>query len=249
MLALLTNPILYWGGSIVAILALAAREAVRCGLDPRAIYIAGLVSLAGALGGGWLYNTLISGPDLHAGGGFAAIGAFAGASLAGGLALRLMGAPALRHANAAVPAIALGYAIYRVGCFFNGCCHGTETTVPWSVLSYPGQGAYESQMAQGLIPAAAAHSLPVHPVQLYHAAFGLAGFFILLRMRHTDGHARLAAALVLYGASRIGLEFLRGEAHPIWGPFDINQLGAALMLLMGLALGHTQRHQARLDPT
>lgn len=249
MHALLTNPILYWGASIVVVLALSAREATQCGLDPRVIYMAGLLSLAGAVGGGLLYNWVISPAAAQPSWGTASIGAFAGAGLFASLMLKLMAAPTLPYANAATPAIALGYATYRIGCFVNGCCFGTESAVPWSVVSHPGQGAYEAQLAHGLIAATAAHSLPVHPTQLYHAAIGLLSFLVLLRMRRKQGHARLAAALGIYGASRVGIEFMRGDAHPTLGPFDANQFGAALMLVMGGVLWYTQRHQAVRPPS
>jgi phosphatidylglycerol:prolipoprotein diacylglycerol transferase len=32
------------------------------------------------------------------------------------------------------PAAALGHAVGRIGCFFNGCCYGKRTTLPWCIL-------------------------------------------------------------------------------------------------------------------
>ena len=59
---------------------------------------------------------------------------------------------ALLYADAFAPAVMVGAAIGRVGCFMEGCCHGVPTSVPWAVTFDPAHG-------------------PVHPTQLYDSTF------------------------------------------------------------------------------
>ncbi|MFA6088408.1 MAG: prolipoprotein diacylglyceryl transferase family protein [Candidatus Woesearchaeota archaeon] len=61
--------------------------------------------------------------------------------------------------NLFAPAIALGVAIGRIGCFFAGCCYGTPTTLPWGV-----------DFGDGLLR---------HPTQIYESIF-MFGMFIFL---------------------------------------------------------------------
>ncbi|MHB1344793.1 MAG: prolipoprotein diacylglyceryl transferase family protein [Thermoleophilia bacterium] len=51
-----------------------------------------------------------------------------------GLALALvMRLPARRLADIGGVGLGLGIAIYRVGCFLQGCCYGRPTDLPWGV--------------------------------------------------------------------------------------------------------------------
>lgn len=225
------DPLLYWAAGALVVLVATAIEAQRMRLDPWTMYLAGIVALGGAMGGGELYASLLAleqaGDDSER----AAFGAFIGAVVFGGLVLRLRGGEFLRYADAAVPGVALGYAVYRIGCFINGCCFGIPTDLPWGVTFGPGTEAFASQVAQGLISSEAARTLSVHPTQLYHAALGLAAFFIL--RRHSG--SRLALALALYGGGRFGIEFFRAETQPVLGPLDVNHI-ACLAMLMGALL-------------
>jgi phosphatidylglycerol:prolipoprotein diacylglycerol transferase len=54
------------------------------------------------------------------------------------------------------PASIIGYAIGRIGCFFNGCCYGAPTTLPWGVR-------FPEIDANGF----PYHTPPSHPAQLY----------------------------------------------------------------------------------
>lgn len=65
-----------------------------------------------------------------------------------------------KKGNLFAPAIAIGVAIGRLGCFFAGCCYGTETNLPWGV-----------DFGDGILR---------HPTQLYESLFLLLFFFYLL---------------------------------------------------------------------
>jgi phosphatidylglycerol---prolipoprotein diacylglyceryl transferase len=99
------------------------------------------------------------------------------------------------------PGLALGYVFARIGCFLNGCCHGTPTDLPWAV-TFPSTGACTTP------------DIPVHPTQLYASALSLLIFAILVRLRpHMQRHGHLFLTyLMFYSMMRFGLEFTRAGA-------------------------------------
>ena len=114
-----------------------------------------------------------------------------------------------------VPFLALGHAIGRIGCFFNGCCYGKATT-DWCGVVFPGQ------------------SVRVIPTQLIEAVC-LALLFIILRsvqrpsvLKH-PGRA-FGAYLIGYAAIRFVVEFLRGD-QVVWG------FGLTLQQIISVGLG------------
>jgi phosphatidylglycerol:prolipoprotein diacylglycerol transferase len=112
-------------------------------------------------------------------GGLMLYGGYVLAILGGILYVRRAGMSVWRVGDAAAPAMALGIGIGRLGCFFNGCCYGLPTKLPWG-LSFPPE-AYSSAVFPG------AH---LHPSQLYMSAAGFGLFALLLvldRKRRFDG--------------------------------------------------------------
>lgn len=237
MTAIFGDVLLYWGAAVAISLAVAAWQADRFGLDTWSMYLAGLMGFGGALllGGG--FALLASAGHMHeVPPGHAAVGALLGAALGAWGVLQMRGAHFLSYADAAAPAVALGYAIYRIGCFLNGCCFGTETDLPWAVILGANSEAFAAQVAAGLIASDATHTLPVHPTQLYHALLGVTAFWFLLRMKADVPGKRFAAALMLYGVGRFVIEFFRGDAVPVFGPLDVNHIAALVMLVSGMWL-------------
>jgi phosphatidylglycerol:prolipoprotein diacylglycerol transferase len=234
----------YWCLAVMTVMVIAVKESVWSHLDSWTMYLASLGGLIGAWMVGvayaWLFGPTQSQGDSY---GAASIGALAGAWLGGRIVLRLRQAAFMPYAETALPAIALGYAIYRIGCLVNGCCYGTETTMPWGLAYHPGESAYESQLTRGLISVGAQHSLLVHPTQLYHAAAGLLCFGVLQRLRHRAPGTRLTAALIIYGATRFGIEFLRGEVRAVWGPLDPTHVATLVMVATGALLWHRRFSQ------
>lgn len=149
-------------------------------------------------------------------------GGLVGGVVAVVLYLRLVGAPVIPVGDLALPYVALAHGIARIGCFLNGCCHGSHTTVPWGV-PYPKS-----------LPAA---SLPVHPVQLYET-LGLlvlfAGLRLLYRRNPRTGTVMLGY-LAGYGALRFVTEFFRGESHRHPPGFTASQYVALGLLVVGVA--------------
>ena len=90
-------------------------------------------------------------------------GGFIGGLVAAGLFFwRHPRLPFWRSADVAAPAIALGQAIGRIGCFMAGDDFGRSTGVPWSVT-------FTEPLAANI--GGAPLGVPLHPVQLYESVF------------------------------------------------------------------------------
>jgi len=57
--------------------------------------------------------------------------------------------PLLPLIDVSVPSMALGQAIGRIGCFFNGCCFGGECDLRWAVTFPPESPPYHQQLEKG----------------------------------------------------------------------------------------------------
>ena len=136
--------------------------------------------------------------------------------------------PVWHVADFAIPGLAIGHALGRVGCFLNGCCYGRPADhSAWGVL-------YPPVCEPGrLFP-----GVPLYPVQLLESAALLLIWFLLLAAyarRRRDGTV-FALYLLLYPPCRFFLEFLRGDPRQDWLAFDIAQLLSLGFLLAGLLL-------------
>lgn len=113
-----------------------------------------------------------------------------------------------RFADIAAPALILGQAIGRIGCFFNGDAYGKPTDAWYGVIYHPDTPAYQ---AWGPVP--------LVPAELMEAGIDLAILAVLLRVfrrKQFDGQV-LLAYFILYSLARFGLEFLRTDSLMIGG--------------------------------
>jgi phosphatidylglycerol---prolipoprotein diacylglyceryl transferase len=103
---------------------------------------------------------------------FALYGGLVVGSLGAIAAARLLRMPVWKLADCAAPALAVGIALMRVGCFLRGCCFGRSTDLPWGVTFPPGSPAWAHQVLSGqsglLGLVGDVHA--VHPTQLYELA-------------------------------------------------------------------------------
>lgn len=114
--------------------------------------------------------------------------------------------------DVAITSLPLGHALGRIGCFLQGCCHGTPTDSALGVMYPVRSPVWSSQIQEGLIEATDA-CLRVHPVQLYEAAANLliwGALIVFYRHPHRDGRV-VALYMMLYAITRFSLEFLRGD--------------------------------------
>lgn len=136
--------------------------------------------------------------------------------------VRRQGMPWLPVADALAPAVALGHAIGRLGCFAAGCCWGARCERAWAV-TFTSRDAHELTG----VPL----GVPLHPTQMYEA--GLTALVAWAAWRtavkpHAPGRV-LGVYLALYSGARILVEFFRehDQALPWGGPLTWTQWIAA----------------------
>ncbi len=154
-----------------------------------------------------------------------------------------------RVADVVAPAVAVGQAFGRLGCFLNGCCYGGTCTDSFRLgVRFPafldekgaptGSAVFLDHVARHWVPDDAAASLAVHPTQLYEAAslFMIAALITVARpfkRRHGELFALLC---ILNGVSRFGVELVRRDTPPAVLGLNPGQLGAIVVLALGTAL-------------
>lgn len=136
--------------------------------------------------------------------------------------------PVWHLADFAIPALAIGHALGRLGCFLNGCCYGRPAGDHLCGIAYP----------PVCEPGKLFPGIPLFPVQLIESAALLAIWTALLYAyprRKKDG-AVFALYLLLYPPVRFALEYLRGDDRLSWFALDVAQVTSIALLLIGLAL-------------
>jgi len=121
-----------------------------------------------------------------------------------------------KRGNFFAPAIAIGVAIGRIGCFLRGCCYGKPTNLPWGV-----------NFGDGILR---------HPTQIYESLFML-GMFIYLEMvknrKDVKSGQLLKMLMISYFTFRFFVEFIRVQDVALFGltGFQIVSLFAIIYLI------------------
>ena len=222
-----------------------ARELRRYGYDDDFASSLTLAAAAGGILGGKIYYAILfrDWHLLYQRAGLVWYGGLIGGFLACSWIVLRRKADYLKVADAASPALAIGYAIGRIGCFLVGDDYGAPTNA-WFGVAFP-KGAPPTT-AQSLRefgvkvdPALPPDTiLRVHPTQLYETAAALVMFFILLRMNHrSHNKGRVwALFLILLGIERFLVEFLRAKDDRFFGPFTVAQLISVILVAAGMAV-------------
>jgi phosphatidylglycerol:prolipoprotein diacylglycerol transferase len=118
------------------------------------------------------------------------------------------------------PAVIVGLAFGRIGCFFAGCCHGKSCELPVDASTlYEGSGGHiwlSSHFPYMLVQTAhgvGVNGVPVYPTQLWEHLAAMVIFLISsvsFRYRKFDGQA-IATVMLLYGLWRPINESMRGD--------------------------------------
>ena len=115
--------------------------------------------------------------------------------------------------------ITIAHGFGRIGCFFAGCCYGKETDsflgVQFPHLSHP-----------------------VHPTQLYEAAFLfiMFGLMLFLLLKFNFKH-NMSVYLISYGIFRFLIEFVRGDHRgELVTGISPSQFWSIPMVLLGVGL-------------
>jgi phosphatidylglycerol---prolipoprotein diacylglyceryl transferase len=155
-------------------------------------------------------------------GGLSWFGGLIGGVAVGSWMLRRRRVPWLAGIAAATPALAVGHAIGRIGCFLVGDDYGRPTDLPWGV-AFP----------EGLPPT----DVPVHPTQLYEAALLVPIAWALTRWRRKGVGDRVVIGryFLLAGALRFAIEFVRVNPT-VLGPMTFAQIISGGVIIVGLIL-------------
>lgn len=147
-------------------------------------------------------------------GGLVWFGGFIGALMCGYAYMKYKKLDTMSMLDLFVPYVALGQAIGRVGCFFNGCCYGREAS--WGIFS-PASG------------------LTLVPSQLFDS---LTLFFVFLALRfmqkNIGGGRVFSMYLILASSQRFLMEFMRGDQRPFYFGLSIFQWISAGLFLTGV---------------
>jgi phosphatidylglycerol:prolipoprotein diacylglycerol transferase len=183
-------------------------------------------------------------------GGFVAYGGFIGGFVGSWAYLRRHRLSLLPWADVAVPSLASGLFITRIGCYLFGCDFGRPLsagapgwlrrmgTFPrWNDGVLPdvaGSPAWVQHVRERGLSAESMASLPVHPTQIYESLSGLLLLGLVLwlrRYRRFRGEIFLAFTLA-YGLLRFLLEIVRDDTERgTWGPALGEHFYVPLMLV------------------
>jgi phosphatidylglycerol:prolipoprotein diacylglycerol transferase len=218
-------------------LLLLRSEMVRSGLDGGKGIDAALVGVLGGLAGAKLLYVIEHWAEplsdtLLSRGGMSWFGGLTGGVLAGLVMVAYARLPLMAVLSAAAPALALGQAVGRIGCFLVGDDYGRPTGLPWGI-AFP----------EGLPPT----TVRVHPTQLYECALLLAisAILVALRRRRTADRAVFAWYLVLAGGMRFLIELVRVNQVVLAGLTTAQLFSVALVLLGAWLLATPGKARAR----
>jgi phosphatidylglycerol:prolipoprotein diacylglycerol transferase len=171
--------------------------------------------------------------------------------------------------DALAPALALGYAVGRIGCFLVGDDYGRPTSLPWGVTFPVGLPPTTAGSLRDNFHVALPANLPdsalvhVHPTQIYETLTCLVIWWIGVRLLRREaapdgrgvglGSAGLGSAgpgstalpiLGLLAIERFLIEILRAKDDRFLGPFTLAQAISILVLLVVTALWFARRRTA-----
>jgi phosphatidylglycerol:prolipoprotein diacylglycerol transferase len=181
---------------------------------------------------------------LTARGGRVWYGGFAAATLVMIVYVKLANIAAPVMADAIAPALALGYAIGRLGCFFVGDDYGLPSALPWAVKFPQGSPPTTARMLRTVfgveIPPAVPGDtlLAVHPTQLYEALCMtlVFGFLWTLRRRPLQPGRLFSIYLILAGLERFFVEILRAKDDRLLGGFTVAQVISLAVIIIGVII-------------
>jgi phosphatidylglycerol:prolipoprotein diacylglycerol transferase len=221
---------------------IARAEFRRKGDDPEKVWDLVFMAVVGGILGAKGYYVLLNYPRLvsdpagliFSRGGLVWYGGFLLAAAFVIWEIRRQKLPLAKTADSAAPALALAYAVGRIGCFLVGDDWGRPTD-SWVGIAFPNGSPptrvdiIERDFGIAVDPALVekyGQIVPVHPTQLYEVGMSTLIFFLLWRLRKTprpEGWLFLLW-LSLAGAERFVVEFLRAKDDRFFGLFTMAQM-------------------------
>jgi phosphatidylglycerol---prolipoprotein diacylglyceryl transferase len=211
----------YWYGLLIASaviigLLLAYRAAPRFGIEPDTVLDTMIALVPMMIIFARLYYVAFSWDEFRENpinilnlrtGGLAFYGGVIGGALAMYLVARFRKVPIGRLMDLMVVYVPLGQAMGRWGNFFNQEAFGTNTDLPWGMIS---NGTYDYLSRSGM----GDPSLPVHPTFLYEFIANMIIFAILVYVRRKSVRTFVPTLtyLVSYGIVRFFVESVRTDS-------------------------------------
>ena len=219
-----------------------ARQFRRYGLDEE---LASSMVVAGALGGiigAKVYYAILfrDWRLLFDRAGLVWYGGLIGGFLAGAWLVWRRRVDFLTTADAAAPALSIGYALGRIGCFLVGDDYGRPTNA-WFGVAFP-KGAPPTtadalrDFGVAVDPAVPGWQvLKVHPTQLYETGAALAMFGVLMWLNRRPHRRGLAWGLflIMLGIERFLVEIVRAKDDRFFGAFTVAQVISVLLVIAG----------------
>ena len=227
--------------ALLGALWLAGRLAVRSGLDQHQVQDLGIAVIIAGLVGAKLLLIVVDFEQyrrspralldvLQSGGVF--YGGLLGAIPVAWWYIKRQGLPFLKTLDVLAPAVALGQGIGRLGCLAAGCCFGSPSTAPWSII-------FNNEDAHALVGVPL--GIPLHPSQLYESlgAFALLAVLLLVfAKRRFEGQVAIVYFLA-YAVIRFVLEFFRGDSargSVFGGALSTSQFIAIIVVFLTMAV-------------
>ena len=123
-------------------------------------------------------------------------------------------------ADLIAPGLILAQFVGRIGCTINGCCYGTECSLPWAII-YTNPNSLASL------------GIATHPTTVYEMIYLLIIFGVALKLKgrlRPDG-SLFMVYLSLYSLWRLGIDFLRNGT-----PFLLGLHQAQVISIIVLAI-------------
>ncbi|HET9948603.1 MAG TPA: prolipoprotein diacylglyceryl transferase [Longimicrobiales bacterium] len=227
-------------------------EMGRKGFEPDRAWDMVFMAVVGGIVGAKTYYVLLNWPRLvedplgmiFSRGGLVWYGGFLLATALVVWEIRRQKLPLAQMADAMAPALALAYAVGRIGCFMVGDDWGRPTG-SWVGIAFP-QGSppsrvdiIEREFGIQVDPALVeryGQIVPVHPTQLYEVAMSTLIFLFLWRIRRNDRPDGwlFMVWLALAGTERFLVEFLRAKDDRFFAGLTLAQLISVAIVIVGV---------------
>lgn len=236
---------------VMAVVAMVAawfvvnRLSRRVGIESAMALELTIAALVGGFVGARLYWILehwheVRGDLLHGvmgGAGFTWYGGLLGGTVAVVVYARIRRLELGQVANVMAPAVALGYAVARIGCFLAGDgTYGRPSDLPWA-MAFP----------RGTVPT----TIPVQPTTLYETLTMLLVSVFLYRLarRKQSGWYVFGWFLLLSGTERFLVEFLRINQRWVLGLTPPQWFALVGILIGSMIVVRLRARSARLEAT
>ena len=236
----------YWYGFLIAVGILLAmiygfKRMKDVGVDPDRATDGVIAGFFGAIFGARLYYIMFNDDTSFSqffnirDGGLAIYGGIIGAIVVGGIVVRVRKVKLTALLDVVGPCFLIGQAIGRWGNFFNQEAFGSNTDLPWGMMSSKTIN-YIAEHFDDLGGEVSSYA-PVHPCFLYESLWCIAAFVFLhfyLRHRIFDGEVFLMY-IGLYGLGRFFIESTRTDSLYLMN-IKVSQLVAGACVIASIIL-------------